>query len=128
LAAELWSDEHQASAGHPWRGRLVAFTGESRFRIRGIQLDREAQQFLATKAGCKTWPRVTKQVEVCIVSDPENETGNLRKAEQYDLELGSSPRSWCNRSSRLIVQLASSSGVTSSLLAASIAAMVSGRK
>jgi hypothetical protein len=87
LAAELWSDEHQASAGHPWRGRLVAFTGESRFRIRGIQLDREAQQFLATKAGCKTWPRVTKQVEVCIVSDPENETGNLRKAEQYDLEL-----------------------------------------
>jgi NAD-dependent DNA ligase len=66
---------------------LVAFTGESGFALGGVQLDRTAQECLATKAGCRTWPRITKQVELCVASRPEQLTGKLAKAEEYGIEV-----------------------------------------
>jgi hypothetical protein len=87
LAAELWIDRLPPIRGHRWDGKLVAFTGESRFALGPVRLDHPGQQFLAQRAGCSTWPRVTKRVQVCVTSDPETETGNLRKAEDYGCEL-----------------------------------------
>lgn len=87
LAAEIWLDTHPAALEHRWRGKLVAFTGDSGYAVSGVRLDRMGQQYLAQRAGCQTWPRVTKSVQVCVASQPEDETGNLRKAEGYGLEL-----------------------------------------
>ena len=59
-----------------------------------IPLDREGQEYVARRAGCDTWPRVTKKVHACVTADPNDLTGNLRKAEEYGLEIVREPDFW----------------------------------
>jgi BRCA1 C Terminus (BRCT) domain len=74
--------------------RLVTFTGESDYAVQGVRLDHLGQQFLARKAGCTTWPRVTKRVQLCVTSDPETVTGKLGKAEEYGIDVISESDFW----------------------------------
>lgn len=60
------------------RGKMVCFTGES---VCGFS--REQQEMLAIAAGMKTWPRLTKGVEVLVLADPASRSTKARKAEEY---------------------------------------------
>ena len=66
---------------------MVAFHGDSGFSAGPVPLDRAGQHHLAERAGCHVWPRITKQVRLCVVANPDHETGNLRKAEEYGIAL-----------------------------------------
>lgn len=60
------------------RGKMVCFTGES---VCGFS--REQQEMLAIAAGMKTWPRLTKGVEVLVLADPASQSAKARKAVEY---------------------------------------------
>jgi hypothetical protein len=101
MAAGIFCKAYGPAAPHSWASKLVAFTGESSFAIAGMRLDHFAQRTLAEHAGCTTWPRVTKKVQVCVASEDETNTGNLRKAEEYGIELVRESDFWAAMGFRL---------------------------
>ena len=84
--AELLTDDRQP-ADHPWRGKVIAFTGSGRSSIGGAVVDRPTQQMLAQWAGCDVVPRVTKRVEALVAADPRDMTGNVTKARDYGIAI-----------------------------------------
>jgi hypothetical protein len=94
LLAELWLGEHQVRTDHRWAAKTVAFTGPSGFAMGGTRLDRAGMEFLARRAGCDVWPRVTKQVDLCVSDTPDHETGNLKKAVEYGIPIVSEGDFW----------------------------------
>lgn len=94
LAAEIWLEDNQPAPGHRWVSKTVAFTGGSGYSILGVRLDRLGMEFIARRAGCEVWPRVTKAVDVCVATHPDHETGNLKKAAEYGIEIESEADFW----------------------------------
>ena len=85
--AELVTDDRTPTGGHPWAGKVIAFTGQSQTTIHGVPIEREAQVMLARWAGCVVLPRITKKVDALIAADPEEMTGNLLKATDYGIAI-----------------------------------------
>jgi len=64
-------------------GKSVCFTGESVCSVGGQRLDRATQELLAASAGLVIAPRVTKKVDLLVLSDPDSLSGKARKAAKY---------------------------------------------
>lgn len=64
-------------------GRAVCFTGESGCTIGGAPISRATQEALAINAGIKVLPRVTKKLDVLVVSPLAGTTGKVSKAAEY---------------------------------------------
>ena len=64
-------------------GKSVCFTGESVCSVGGQRLDRATQELLAASAGLVIVPRVTKKVDLLVLSDPDSLSGKARKAAKY---------------------------------------------
>ena len=80
---EILGDEITLRSDHRWAGQMVCFTGENRYAIHGMRLDREGSEMLARKAGMVTHPRLTKKVQVLVDCDPDIDTAKDRKAGEY---------------------------------------------
>jgi DNA polymerase-3 subunit epsilon len=61
-------------------GKSVCFTGESVCSVGGQRLDRATQELLAASAGLVIVPRVTKKLDLLVLSDPDSLSGKARKA------------------------------------------------
>lgn len=94
LAGELLAGEEWRVPAHRWAGRTVCFTGPSVFGFGGVRLDRATQEMLAARAGCKSWPRLTKQVDAVIVGSPSSVTAKLDKAREYGTEMVREEEFW----------------------------------
>jgi DNA polymerase-3 subunit epsilon len=68
---------------HELRGRTVCFTGACTCSIGGQPLTRASAELLAASAGLVVAPRVTKQLDVLVVADPDTMSGKARKARDY---------------------------------------------
>ena len=68
---------------HELRGRTVCFTGACTCSISGEPLTRASAELLAASAGLVVAPRVTKQLDVLVVADPDTMSGKARKARDY---------------------------------------------
>jgi hypothetical protein len=79
---------------HPWVGYLIAFTGDSRYLLGDIPLDRETSKELACRAGMSVHPRVTKKVQLLVDCDPNGASINERKARQYGVPVISEAAFW----------------------------------
>lgn len=79
---------------HPWRGLMVAFTGDSRCAWQGMAIDRELATVIATKAGMIVHPRVTKKVQLLVDCDPGGTSGNELKALEYAVQVISETEFW----------------------------------
>lgn len=82
---ELLLGETSVRMDHPWPSRLVAFTGDSRFRLDGVPIDRAATEVIAQRAGMHVHPRVTKKVQLLVDCDESGISGNQAKAEEYGI-------------------------------------------
>lgn len=94
LLAELWSEGLSPNATHPWIGQLVCFSGQSSRAIFGTPLDRDGQAWLARRAGCEVWPRMTKKVSLCVVSSVDVDTEKVRKAEEQGTAVVTESEFW----------------------------------
>jgi hypothetical protein len=72
---------------HPWRGVMIAFTGDSRCTWNGMAIDRELATVIATRAGMIVHPRVTKKVQMLVDCDPGGTSGNELKAHEYGIQV-----------------------------------------
>ena len=79
---------------HPWVGRTVVFTGESRCAVNGDRLDRATCEAIARKAGMLTHPRITKAVTLLVDCDPDTTSGKERKALAYGIPVVAEPEFW----------------------------------
>ena len=87
LITSLWlADVNPPILPHPWVAKTVTFAGRSLHHLRGVRLDSAARELLAVRAGCRTWPRVTRRVDVCVIGDARDAGEDLRKAEQYEID------------------------------------------
>lgn len=66
-------------------GRAVCFTGESGCTIGGSPISRATQEALAVNAGITVLPRVTKKLDVLVVSPLAGTTGKVAKAAEYGI-------------------------------------------
>jgi hypothetical protein len=67
------------------QGKCVCFTGESACTVGGIEISRASQEILATNAGMSVLPRVTKKLDLLVVSPLAPRTGKIAKAEEYGI-------------------------------------------
>jgi hypothetical protein len=70
---------------HPWRGLLIAFTGDSCCVVNGRVLDRSTSEGLARAAGMEVHERVTKKVQLLVDCDDATVSGNERRAVEYGI-------------------------------------------
>jgi hypothetical protein len=70
---------------HPLAGRSVCFTGESGCTIGGAPIGRATQEALAINAGLSVLPRVTKKLDILVVSPAVGTTGKVTKAVEYGI-------------------------------------------
>lgn len=66
-------------------GKTVCFTGESACTVGGLPLSRPTQEVLATNAGLRVLARVTKKLDLLVVSPLVERTGKVAKAELYGI-------------------------------------------
>jgi len=92
LIAELWADAHPLQ-DHAWIGKTVTFSGFG-VTIANVVLDREGQRLLARLAGCSAAPIVTKRVDVCVATNPDEQTTNVAKARAYGIPIVSEHDFW----------------------------------
>jgi len=64
-------------------GLSVCFTGALVGRIGGKPITRVQAQSLAESAGLVTQERVTKDLELLVVADPDSQSGKAKKARSY---------------------------------------------
>lgn len=64
-------------------GKTVCFTGASRCSIDGDKISKDIAEGLAENAGMTPVPRVTKKLDVLVVSDPDTASGKAKKARAY---------------------------------------------
>jgi NAD-dependent DNA ligase len=84
----------QLRADHPWQAQLIAFTGDSTFRLNGFPLDRNACTVFAEHAGMHVHPRVTKKVQLLVDCDVAGVSGNEAKADHYGILVISEREFW----------------------------------
>lgn len=101
LIGELLAGTDWTVPEHRWVGRTVCFTGPSLFGFGGVRLDRATQEMLAARAGCKTWPRLTKQVDAVIVGSPSTVTAKLERAREHGTEMVREEEFWAALGLRL---------------------------
>ena len=77
----------EPTAGHPWVGKILTFTGDQGAAVYGVPLDRHAQVMLATWAGCLVLPRVTKKTEFLVLATGGEVTANALKARDYGIPI-----------------------------------------
>jgi NAD-dependent DNA ligase len=65
--------------------KTVCFTGESACTVGGLPMSRPTQEILATNAGLHVLPRVTKKLDLLVVSPLVERTGKVAKAELYGI-------------------------------------------
>lgn len=75
-------------------GKSVCFTGESVCTVGGVALSRPSQEILATNAGLHVLPRVTKKLDLLVVSPLGGRSGKVVKAEQYEIPRVDEPTFW----------------------------------
>ena len=91
---ELLEDELAIRNDHPWPGGVIAFTGDSRYSLQGVPLDRECATALALRAGITVHPRVTKKIELLVDCDPSGASGNELKAHEYGIPIVTEGEFW----------------------------------
>jgi hypothetical protein len=69
--------------GYTLVGKTVCFTGPSRYGTRGEVMSRDRQEGIATGAGMVVLPRVTKALDVLVVSSAALQTGKTTLAAKY---------------------------------------------
>lgn len=82
---DLLADELSFRPDHPWQANLIAFTGDSTYRLHGFAIDRGAAAALASRAGMQVHPRVTKKVQLLVDCDATGVSGNQAKADEYGI-------------------------------------------
>ena len=75
-------------------GKTVCFTGPSACTVGGAEISRTSQEILATNAGLTVLPRVTKRLDVLVVSPFVERTGKVAKAEAYGILRVDEPSFW----------------------------------
>jgi hypothetical protein len=91
---ELLDDQLAIRTDHPWSGLMIAFTGDSRYALQGVPLDRECATLLASKAGLTLHPRVTKKVQLLVDCDPSGASANELKAREYGVSVITEGEFW----------------------------------
>jgi hypothetical protein len=91
---DVMGDEAAVKTDHPWPDHMIAFTGDSRMRLAGVDIDREWAAVLARKAGLHVHPRVTKKVQLLVDCDPGGESGNQLKAVEYGIAIVDEASFW----------------------------------
>lgn len=91
---ELMLGEIALRDDHPWPSQLIAFTGDSTFRLQGVPIDRAAATVLAQRAGMQVHPRVTKKVQLLVDCDASGVSGNQAKAEEYGIPVINEHEFW----------------------------------
>lgn len=94
LAAEWYYHRRPPSTDHRWSGMTVVFVGDSRHAIGDIRLDREAQAFLATRAGCRVEPFVGPTSQVCVTGHVGATSTELRAARHDRLPIVPEEQFW----------------------------------
>lgn len=74
--------------------KTVCFTGESVCTVGGVPISRASQEILATNAGLHVLPRVTKKLDLLVVSPLVERTGKVARAEKYGIALVDEPIFW----------------------------------
>jgi DNA polymerase-3 subunit epsilon len=64
-------------------GQTVCFTGSLSGRLHGAPISRAQAEQLATAAGLVVAPRVTKDLDLLVVADPDSLSAKARKAREY---------------------------------------------
>lgn len=75
-------------------GKTVCFTGESVSTMGGVAMSRPTQEALAINAGLHVLPRVTKKLDLLVVSPLAGRSGKVVKAEQYEIPRVDEPSFW----------------------------------
>jgi DNA polymerase III subunit epsilon len=90
----LQTDPDPQAASDCWRGKTVCFTGECCCRFQGQLISREMAEQLAINNGLQIAPRVTKKLDLLIVSDPNTQSSKAKKARQYGIRIVHEPVFW----------------------------------
>jgi hypothetical protein len=88
LALDDWT-----FADHRWRGKTVAFTGESECEVEGVRLDRQAQLYIAEKAGAVPAARMSKACHALVVAG-DVQTAKTDQASRWGTEVVAEPAFW----------------------------------
>jgi ATP-dependent helicase Lhr and Lhr-like helicase len=76
------------------RGKSVCFTGELTCKFEGERMTRERASLLAAEAGLVVLPRVTKKLDLLVLTDPHSTSGKARKAREYGTRLIAETAFW----------------------------------
>ncbi len=94
MAAEWYYHRRPPRIEHRWSGMTVAFVGDSLHSIAGMRLDRGAQAFLATQAGCSVERYVEPTVQVCVTGRVEARSTELRSARRNRIQIVPEEQFW----------------------------------
>ena len=75
-------------------GLSVCFTGESICSRNGVPINRSDAEQLATAAGLRVQPSVTKKLDILVLADPDSLSGKTRTARRYGTRLIAEPVFW----------------------------------
>jgi DNA polymerase-3 subunit epsilon len=70
-----------------FKGKKVCFTGELFCSIDGVPISRKKAQELSIEAGLEVLERVTKELEILVVADPNTLSGKAKKAKIYGVRI-----------------------------------------
>ena len=70
-----------------FKGKKVCFTGELFCSINGIPISRIVAHELSIKAGLEVLERVTKELEILVVADPNTLSEKAKKAKKYGVRI-----------------------------------------
>jgi len=76
------------------RGKSVCFTGEMRSCINGFRVTREEAHEIAYEQGLTVHERVTKALDILVVTDPNSVSIRAKKAHQYGIRVIAEPVFW----------------------------------
>ncbi len=75
-------------------GKSVCFTGESVCTVGGLALSRPTQEILATNAGLRVLPRVSKKLDLLVVSPVVGRTRKVIRAAELGIGWVDEPTFW----------------------------------
>ena len=70
-----------------FKGKKVCFTGELFCSINGTPISRNVAHELSIKAGLEVLERVTKELEILVVADPNTLSEKAKKAKKYGVRI-----------------------------------------
>jgi DNA polymerase-3 subunit epsilon len=75
-------------------GKSVCFTGEMQGTVNGRAISRELTEELASGAGLKVLPRVTKKLDILVVADANTASSKAKKAKEYGTTIMAAAAFW----------------------------------